>query len=136
MRDLKLRISHTSYLRETLFEKLRYGIPDVSLNGHKTKRLPNTLNVCIPGISSDDLVNKIADQVAISAGSACHSGRQIPSRVLKSMGLSDLEALSSIRLSVGKDNTEDEILKAAEIILKAVHDLRKDIPLKSLECTM
>jgi len=136
MRDLKLRISHTSYLRETLFEKLRYGIPDVSLNGHKTKRLPNTLNVCIPGISSDDLVNKIADQVAISSGSACHTGRQIPSRVLKSMGLSDLEALSSIRLSIGKDNTEDEILKAAEIILKAVHDLRTDIPLKSLECTM
>jgi len=69
----------------------------------KTKRLPNTLNIYIPGISSYDLVNKIGDQVAISSGSACHSGKQIPSRVLKSMGLSDQRALSSIRLSMGKE---------------------------------
>lgn len=134
IRDLKLRVSHTSHLREILFRKLLYGIPDIQLNGHRTKRLPNTLNVCIPGISSDDLVNKIQDQVAISSGSACHSGKQIPSRALISMGLSDQEALSSIRLSVGKDNTEDEIQKAAEIIVSAVHDLRKNTPLTSLEC--
>lgn len=134
MRDLKLRVSHTSHLREILFKKLLYGIPDIRLNGHRTKRLPNTLNVCIPGISSDDLVNKIQDQVAISSGSACHSGKQIPSRVLISMGLSDQEALSSIRLSVGKDNTEDEIQKAAEIIVSAVDDLRKNTPLTPLEC--
>jgi len=86
----------------------------------------------MPGISSDDLVNKIADQVAVSSGSACHSGRQIPSRVLKSMGLSDSEALSSTRLSVGKDNTEEEIQKASEIIIAAVRDLRKNPPLKAL----
>ena len=125
MRDLKLRISHTSHLRELLFLKLQQGIPDIMLNGHKTKRLPNTLNVCIRGISSDELVNKIADQVAISSGSACHSGKQTASRVLKAMGLSDQDALSSIRLSIGKDNTEDEIHTAAEIILSAVSDLRK-----------
>ncbi len=113
MSDLNLRVSHTSHLREILFQKLLYGIPDIVLNGHKTNRLPNTLNICIPGISSDDLVNELHDQVAISSGSACHSGKQIPSRALKSMGLSDLEALSSIRLSVGKDNTEDEILESS-----------------------
>ncbi len=125
MRDLDLRVSHTSYLREILLEKLQNGIPDIVLNGHEAKSLPNTLNVCIPAISSDDLVNKIADQVAISSGSACHSGRQIPSRVLKSMGLSDLEALSAIRLSVGKDNTEEEIQKASEIIITAVRRSEK-----------
>jgi cysteine desulfurase len=132
MRDLDLRVSHTSYLLETLLEKLQNGIPDIVLNSHRAKSLPNTLNVCIPVISSDDLVNKIADQVAISSGSACHSGRQIPSRVLKSMGLSDLEALSSVRLSVGKDNTEEEIQKASEIIITAVRDLKKNTPLKAL----
>jgi cysteine desulfurase len=125
MDDLKLRVSHTLHLREILFQKLLYEIPDIVLNGHVTNRLPNTLNICIPGISSDELVNKLNDQVAISSGSACHSGKQIPSRVLKSMGLSDSEALSSIRLSVGKDNTEDEIRKAAEIIINSVRDLRK-----------
>jgi cysteine desulfurase len=132
MADLKLRVSHTSHLREILFQKLFEGIPDIVLNGHKTNRLPNTLNICLPGISSNDLVNELNDQVAISSGSACHSGKQIPSRVLKSMGLSDSEALSSIRLSIGKDNTEDEIQKAAEIIVSAVRDMRKNAPLKSL----
>jgi len=133
MDDLKLRVSHTSHLRELLFQKLLYEIPDIVLNGHMTNRLPNTLNICIPGISSEDLVNSLNDQVAISSGSACHSGKQIPSRVLKSMGLSDSEALSSIRLSVGKDNTEDEIQKAAEIIINSVRDLRKGKPDNSLK---
>lgn len=129
MSDLKLRVSHTSHLQEILFRTLLDGIPDIVLNGHKTNRLSNTLNIGIPGISADDLVNGLKDQVAISSGSACHSGKQIPSRVLKSMGLSDQEALSSIRLSIGKDNTEDEIHKAAEIIVNAVHELRKNTPL-------
>ncbi|MFZ2197499.1 MAG: cysteine desulfurase family protein [Thermodesulfovibrionales bacterium] len=128
MSDLKLRVSHTSHLREILFRNLLNGIPDIVLNGHKTDRLPNTLNIRIPGISADGLVNSLKDQVAISSGSACHSGKQIPSRVLKSMGLTDQEALSSIRLSIGKDNTEDEIQKAAEIILSAVQSLRKNTP--------
>jgi len=132
MRDLELRVSHTSYLRETLLHKLQNGIPDIVLNSREAKTLPNTLNICIPAISSDDLVNKIADQVAISSGSACHSDRQIPSRVLTYMGLSDLEALSSVRLSVGKDNTEEEIQKASEIIINAVRDLRRNRPLKTL----
>jgi cysteine desulfurase len=132
MRDLKLRVVHTSYLQDILFQNLQYNIPDIILNGHKAKRLPNTLNICIPGIFSDDLVTRLQDQVAISSGSACHSGKQIPSRVLKSMGLSDQEALSSIRLSIGKDNTEDEIHMAAEIIVSAVQDLRKNTPFKSL----
>ena len=124
MRDLDLRISHTSHLREVLFQKLLSGLPDIVLNGHVTKRLPNTLNICIPGIFSVDLINMLQNQVALSSGSACHSGSEVPSRVLKSMGLSDQEALSSIRLSIGKDNTEDEIHKAAELIINAVQYLR------------
>jgi len=135
MRDIKLRVSHTAHLQEMLFQKLQSGIPEILLNGHRTKRLPNTLNVCIPGVLSDALVNKVQDRVALSSGSACHSGNLLPSRVLKCMGLSDQEALSSVRLSVGKDNTEDEIEKASEIIINAAHSLRKDTPLKSLEYT-
>jgi len=135
MRDIRLRVSHTSHLSEMLFQKLHSGIPKILLNGHRTKRLPNTLNVCIPGISSDSLVNKVQDKVATSSGSACHSGNLLPSRVLKCMGLSDQEVLSSIRLSVGKDNTEEEIQKAAEIIIDAVQSLRKETSLTTLECT-
>jgi cysteine desulfurase len=123
MADLKLRIAHTSRLTESLFSKLRIGIPDIVLNGDADRKLPNTLNIRIPGISSDELVNKLSGEVAVSSGSACHSGKQKPSRVLKAMGLSDDEALSSIRLSVGKDNTAYEIDKAAELIIKAALEL-------------
>jgi cysteine desulfurase len=100
MRDIKLRVAHT-------------------------KRLPNTINLRIPGISSHELVEKIKDDVAISTGSACHAGRYAPSQVLRSMGLSDEEALSSVRLSTGKDNTEEEIRKATGVISMAVTELRK-----------
>jgi cysteine desulfurase len=124
MADLKLRISHTSKLTASLFGQLQSEIPDIVLNGHNNSRLPNTLNLCIPGISSDDLVNRLSNEVAISSGSACHSGKHIPSRVLKAMGLSDGEALSSVRLSVGKDNTADEVNKAAELIIKTVREIR------------
>ena len=97
---------------------------DIKLNGHSTLRLPNTLNISISGISASRLIDKLNDRVAASAGSACHAGRQTPSLVLKSMGLSDADALSSIRLSVGKDNTDDEIDEATQIIIRCISDLR------------
>jgi cysteine desulfurase len=59
IRDLKLRVVHTSYLQDILFQNLQYSIPDIVLNGHKARRLPNTLNICIPGIFSADLVTKL-----------------------------------------------------------------------------
>ncbi len=124
-RDIKLRVAHTLRLRDLLLDNLRSLVPGMALNGHKTRRLPNTANVTIPGISSHELVEKIKDQVAISTGSACHSGEQVPSAVLKSMGLSDEAALSSVRLSVGKDNTEEEIISAAGIIAAAADELRR-----------
>lgn len=124
-RDIGLRVAHTARLRDLFLDGLTSEVPGLALNGHKTLRLPNTLNVRIPGIYSDDLVEKIGDRVAASAGSACHSGGRSPSSVLKNMGLSDEEALSSIRLSLGKDNTEEEIMEAIAIISTAVRELRK-----------
>jgi cysteine desulfurase len=125
MRDIKLRVSQTTRLRDLLFSGLKSSLPDAILNGHETKRLPNTINLRIPAIASHDLIEKIKDDVAISAGSACHAGTFTPSAVLKSMGLSDEEARCSIRLSTGKDNTEEEITKATIIIARAVTELRK-----------
>src|SRR5512139_1668981 len=123
-RDIRLRVAHTLRLRDLFLDNLHPLIPGFTLNGHKTRRLPNTANITIPGISSYELVEKIKDQVAISTGSACHSGEQTPSGVLKSMGLSDENALSSVRVTVGKDNTEEEIVRAAGIIAGAADELR------------
>jgi cysteine desulfurase len=124
-RDIRLRVSHTLRLRELLFENLKARIPDLRINGHRSSRLPNTLNVEIPGVSSYLLTERLGQDVAISTGSACHAGEQKPSRVLLAMGLSHEEAISSVRLSVGKDNTEEEILRASSLIAAAADALRQ-----------
>jgi len=123
-RDLKLRIAHTRHLTDTLYSRLKSLLPDMGLNAEKAPRLPNTLSVRIPGVRALELVDALKDQVAFSAGSACHAGLCTPSNVLKQMGLSDEEALTSGRLSVGKDNTEDEMIQAADLIAKATAGLR------------
>jgi len=92
------------------------SIEGVSLNGHKRFRLPNTVNVSIEGIDAQEFVMRLSERIALSAGAACHAGKKKPSHVLKAMGLSDEVALSSIRLSTGKDTTEEEIKEAVEIL--------------------
>jgi cysteine desulfurase len=110
------RIRDTVRLREILLEELRSGIDGFRLNGHNKFTLPGTINALITGTNSADLVSSIGNQVALSAGSACHEGVCNPSGVLKAMGLSDRDALASIRISIGKDNTEEDIREAAGIL--------------------
>lgn len=121
-RDMSLRFIHTMKLRDELFSILKREI-DIKLNGHNALRLPNTLNISINGIIGEEVVSELNDKVAISAGSACHAGIRRPSAVLKAMGLSDDDALSALRLSVGKDNSLDEINKAAVEIIRCVKRL-------------
>jgi len=122
--DMSLRFNHTTNLRDKILSTLTREI-DIKLNGHNTLRLPNTLNISISGIIGDEVVLELSDKVALSAGSACHSGIKRPSAVLKAMGLSDNDALSALRLSVGKDNSFNEINKAAEEIIWCVKRLLK-----------
>lgn len=119
-RNMSFRYDHTIKLRDKLFSLLRNAL-DIRLNGHEILRLPNTLNISIKGVIGNDLVENLKDSVAFSAGSACHSGTCKPSGVLKAMGLSDVEALSAVRLSVGKDNTADEIQTASKLIIECVN---------------
>lgn len=121
-RDMSLRFIHTMKLRDELFSILKREI-DIKLNGHNALRLPNTLNISINGIIGEEVVSELNDKVALSAGSACHAGIRRPSAVLKAMGLSDDDALSALRLSVGKDNSLDEINKAAVEIIRCVKRL-------------
>lgn len=122
--SIQRRSSRVKKVTEMLYHGLRTRVDGLRLNGHETDRLPNTLNVCIPGVDSLLLLEKIKDKVAASAGSACHSGQKKPSPVLNAMGIPDSDAMSSIRLSTGKDTTEDEIREAVEIIAKAVQELK------------
>lgn len=123
-RYIKDRVLQAKRLSEILYNELKRQLPCVSINGDPNLRLSNTLNICLGDIQSTELVDVLQDSVALSTGSACHAGVKRPSAVLLAMGLSEKEALSSVRLSLGKDNTEEEIIEAASLIAKAVQDLR------------
>jgi cysteine desulfurase NifS len=108
-------------LRDRLEEKLREFVPGARRNGPGPMRVPNTLNMTLPGIRGESLVLAL-DQLGIScsSGSACRSGSPEPSHALTAMGLSAEEAHCALRLSLGFENTEEEIDRviaaAAEII--------------------
>jgi cysteine desulfurase len=87
----------------------------VRLHGHPIERLPNTLNVGIAGVIGEELLAAVP-QVAASTGSACHEGRQDPSSVLVAMGLAEHEALSAVRLSLGRWTTEEEVEETARLL--------------------
>jgi len=125
--DMIKRYEHAIKLRDRLYFLLKKDI-DIKLNGHEVKRLPNTLNISIKGhkgakVFGEDIVEKLKHRIALSSGSACHAGIRKPSAVLKAMGLSGSDAMSSIRLSVGKDNSFNEIEDASEIIVNCVKEL-------------
>ncbi|MFQ3573888.1 MAG: cysteine desulfurase family protein [Thermodesulfovibrionales bacterium] len=121
--NLSFNIEHNSKLTKIIYETL-YGNLSVRLNGSFKHRLPNTLNLSVKGINAHQLVTVLADSVAISSGSACHSGVSKPSLTLQSMGVSDYDALSAIRISTGIYNTVEDIEESCKIIIKAVNKLK------------
>lgn len=116
---LDARASRLAGLKRLLLEELERALPGLRVNGHQALCLPGTLNVSIPGVDAVELTWALRDKVAVSSGSACHAGQRSPSQVLKAMGLTDEEAMSALRLSLGKDNTEDEVRDAARLISEA-----------------
>ena len=129
---MESRRKYTEQLRDLLAEGLQEEISGLVINSPVSKRgksegtLPGHLNISIPGIESETLVI-LMDRagICISAGSACSSGSLEPSHVLKAMGRSDAEARSTVRLTVGHDNTADEIRQAVKAVRDAVERLRR-----------
>ncbi|GBE32077.1 cysteine desulfurase [bacterium BMS3Bbin05] len=122
--EIKNRVNHAGELRAILLGGLTEGIRDVHINGNPESGLPNTLNISIKDIIANDIVVRLKDKMAFSAGSACHSGQHSPSGVLKAMGLDDNNAIASIRLSVGKFNTRDEMIEAVKILSSEIGKIR------------
>ncbi|MDG2049530.1 MAG: cysteine desulfurase family protein [Myxococcota bacterium] len=117
-KELTERMENYQILRDRLWDSLRQKLPRIRRNGPSASAiLPNTLNVEIPGIQADILVEALdLEGVAVSAGAACHSGSVSPSHVLIAMGRSTAQAQASLRLSVGLGNTSVEIDRAADWI--------------------
>lgn len=119
-----------TYLRDKLENAIFEKIPFVKLNGHKTHRLCNTTNLSFKYVEGEGILLSL-DMVGIAAssGSACTSGSLDPSHVLLAMGLDHETAHGSIRISLGKYNTEDEINYFIEELPPIIERLRQMSPL-------
>ncbi len=104
-------------LRDRLWGLLREAIPGIALNGYPAERLPNTLNVRFPGVAGNTLL-AACPAIAASTGSACHESGDSASEVILAMGIPESEALGSVRLSLGRFNTRQEIDIAATELIK------------------
>jgi cysteine desulfurase len=115
-----------------LRERLRMGImeqlPESYLNGHATERLPGNANISFAYVEGEGLMMGIKD-VAVSSGSACTSASLEPSYVLRSLGVGDELAHSSIRFGLGRFNTEEEVDYVVKLVVKEVNRLREMSPL-------
>lgn len=118
-------------LRDRLIKDIAEKIDHVHLNGHPTKRLPGNVNFCFEFIEGESmLLNLDMEGVAASSGSACTSGSLEPSHVLLAIGLPPEIAHGSLRLTLGKDNTEEEVEYVIGILPKIIEKLRALSPFK------
>jgi len=125
--ELALHAIHNSEnikkLRDKLEDDIKELIPNAKLNGHRQKRLPNTLNLVLPGLRGESLVIALDQHgIALSSASACKSGSIEPSHVLTAMGLSDEEAHCSVRFSLSRYTTEKDIEKTISALKRVLKE--------------
>ena len=112
-------------LRDRLGQRLEEYLPgSIQLNGHRSERLPNTLNISVDRVIGEEVL-AATPEIASSTGSACHEGSTDPSAVLMAMGLSRERALGALRLTLGRWSTEDEVEKAARLLARTVDSLHE-----------
>ncbi len=120
-------------LRDKLEEGIKKLVPQAALNGHPIDRLPNTLNMTLPGLRGESIVIAMDQHgIALSSGSACKSGSPDPTHVLLAMGRSREEAHCSVRFSLAYDTTEKDIEETLTALGRVLHekDMVRLIPCK------
>lgn len=123
--DAQQRTTRLRQLRDRLEHGLAELCPPVAINGSRQHRLPNTLNLAFPGVDGEALLVALdLEGIACSLGSTCASGSAEPAPVLLAMNRPPDVLHSSLRFSVGIENTEDEIHEAVRIIARTVNQLR------------
>jgi cysteine desulfurase len=129
--DLERDAAHCIALRDRFEVRLRRELDHVALNGHEQERLPNTTNLSFAYVEGESLIMGIPE-VAVSSGSACTSASLEPSYVLRALGVGDDLAHSSIRFTLGRFTTEEEVDRAADQVIATVKRLRDMSPLYDL----
>ena len=120
--EMKTDQERIQKLRDHL-EKSLLQIEGSFVNGNTTNRIYNTSNICFPGVNSESLILALQN-ISVSNGSSCSAVTSEPSHVLKALGLSDENALGSVRFSLGKFTTQEEILLTIERVCALVEQLR------------
>ena len=119
-RDLKKNMDHMKSLRDRLHEGLMSRISETRLNGHQVHRLPNTLSISFKGWEANRILETIGREVAASAGAACHSDSVQISHVLEAMNVPFEWAKGTVRFSVGRMTTREDIDRAIEVVAEAL----------------
>jgi cysteine desulfurase len=128
--ELDSRVSHMRRLRDRFEEGVAARVSDVVFNGDRARRLPHLSNVSFRYVEGEGLlINLDMQGVAVSTGSACSSGSLEPSPVILALGRTDELARGSIRFSLGKDTTDEDIDYVLEVLPRAVENLRRLSPL-------
>lgn len=119
-----------STIRNHLVKKILKDIPDARYNGSRIHRIPNNAHFTISGVNGEDLVMKLDEYgIAASTGSACSSRKQKSSHVLKAMGFSYDEITGSLRISIGSQNTIQQMDRFVMILSQVIKELRKFSPI-------
>lgn len=130
--EMEWEIEHDSTLRDRLIEGLLAKVPDSMLTGHPAQRLPNNASFCVRYIEGESmLLNLDFEQIYASSGSACTSGSLEASHVLLAIGLPHDVAHGSLRLSVGRGNTTEEVDRFLEVFPSIVERLRAMSPISA-----
>ncbi len=128
--DMQEHTTHLVALREHLIKGIFEKIDKVRLNGHPTKRLPGNVNISFEFVEGESiLISLDAMGIAASSGSACTSGSLEPSHVLKAIGLPPETAHGSIRFTLGRGNTEEDVDYLIEVLPMIIERLRAMSPL-------
>ena len=115
-----------SLLRDRLYDQLSAAIPRLRVHGLGADRLPNTLSISFPEVAGGDLLRRVPE-ICASTGAACHSGDEVSSATLNAMGISPEVARGTVRLSVGWTTSQEEIDKAANLMIDAWENLAASV---------
>ena len=117
-------------LRDQLIKETLSSIEESYLNGHPTKRLPNNAHLRFTGIEGEALILSLDEKgIAASTGSACSSKKLLPSHVLMAIGLDEVQAHGSLRLTLGRENTKEDLEYVLQVLPETVKKLRAISPL-------
>jgi cysteine desulfurase len=123
-RDLDINRLHMQVMRDRLHAAIASGLTEMRLNGHPEMRLPNTLSLSFRHLEANRILEAVGLEVAASAGAACHADSVEISHVLKAMAVPEEWAKGTLRLTTGRMTTTTEIDRAADVIIKAVIEMR------------